>query len=98
MVRIVINGRFLAQVQTGVQRYARETLLALDNLLTLRPDVAQQLRCELAVPAGARIPPLQNISIKVLPFLQGHVWEQVSLGWFARDAFLVNFSYSGPVF
>jgi glycosyltransferase involved in cell wall biosynthesis len=98
MVRVVINGRFLVQVQTGVQRYARETLLALDQLLTQRSDLAQQLRCELAVPAGAVAPPLQNISVHVLPFLRGHVWEQVSLAWFARDAFLLNFSYSGPVF
>jgi glycosyltransferase involved in cell wall biosynthesis len=96
MTRVVINGRFLAQIQTGVQRYAGETLLALDQLLSQRPDVAQQLRCELAVPAGARVPPLQNIRVYTLPLLSGHLWEQTSLAWFARDAFLVNFSYSGP--
>ncbi|HUL66984.1 MAG TPA: glycosyltransferase family 1 protein [Burkholderiaceae bacterium] len=98
MVRVVINGRFLVQVQTGVQRYAGETLQALDRLLSLRRDLAQQLRCELAVPRGARVPRLQNITVRTLPFLRGHAWEQVSLAWFARDAFLVNFSYSGPVF
>jgi len=98
MVRVVINGRFLAQVQTGVQRYGRQTLLALDALLTQRPDVAQTLRCELAVPRNADVPPLQNIEVCVLPLLRGHAWEQISLAWFARGAFLLNFSYSGPVF
>jgi glycosyltransferase involved in cell wall biosynthesis len=96
MTRVVINGRFLAQIQTGVQRYARETLHALDELLTQRPELAQQLRFELAVPAGTKVPPLQNIGVRTLPFLRGHLWEQTSLAWFARDAFLVNFSYSGP--
>jgi glycosyltransferase involved in cell wall biosynthesis len=98
MVRIVINGRFLAQVQTGVQRYGRQTLLAFDELLTHRADLTQALHCELAVPPGADVPPLQNIKVHVLPLLRGHLWEQIALGWFARDAFLVNFSYSGPAF
>jgi glycosyltransferase involved in cell wall biosynthesis len=97
MVRVVINGRFLAQVQTGVQRYAGETLLAFDRLLSQRHELAQQLHFELAVPAGAKVPPLHHIRVHALPFLRGHAWEQVSLAWFARNAFLVNFSYSGPV-
>ena len=98
MIRVVINGRFLAQVQTGVQRYARETLLALDALLAQRADLTQQLRCELAVPADAQaVPVLQKISVHTLPFLRGHAWEQTSLAWFARDAFLVNFGHSGPL-
>ncbi|NCY03909.1 MAG: hypothetical protein EBX36_13625, partial [Planctomycetia bacterium] len=29
---VVVNGRFLAQPTTGVQRFARETLLALDAM------------------------------------------------------------------
>ena len=35
---IVINGRFLSQRVTGVQRYARETIHALDELLAERAD------------------------------------------------------------
>lgn len=97
MTRVVINGRFLAQRQTGVQRYAAETLHALDELLTLRPEIGQQVTFELAVPAGAAAPPLQHIPAITLPGLQGHLWEQFTLAWFARDAFLVNFSYSGPI-
>jgi glycosyltransferase involved in cell wall biosynthesis len=41
---------------------------------------------------------LHAIGVQVLPFLRGHAWEQTSLAWFARDTFLVNFSYSGPAF
>src|SRR5690606_1129300 len=91
------NGRFLTQIQTGVQRYARETLLAFDRLLDHRTDLAERIQCELAVPAGAERLPLRNIPVTVLPRFQGHIWEQLSLAWHARGAFLVNFSYSGPL-
>ena len=33
MKKIIINGRFLTQKITGVQRYAREIVLELDNLI-----------------------------------------------------------------
>lgn len=96
--RIVFNGRFLAQVQTGVQRYARETLLAFDALLARRPDLRARLDCALALPADAAAPPLRHIAALPAGPLRGHAWEQLTLPWLARDAFLVNFNYSGPVF
>ncbi len=94
MTRVILNGRFLAQPHTGVQRYARETVLALDALL------AQQgagLELVLAVPGNAHDLPLRHIQVRKLPWLSGHAWEQVTLPLFARDDLLVNFSYSGPV-
>lgn len=97
-MRVVFNGRFLTQVRTGVQRYALETLLAFDRLLAQRDDLAARLSCELAVPPGSEPIELRHIPVRVLPGLPGHLWEQTSLAWFARDAFLVNFSYSGPLF
>lgn len=96
-MRVVFNGRFLTQMRTGVQRYAYETLLAFDRLIAHRDDLAGRFTCELAVPAGAEPMPLRNVAIRELPGLPGHAWEQTSLAWFARDAFLVNFSYSGPL-
>ncbi len=96
-LRIVFNGRFLTQVQTGVQRYARETLMAFDALLVRRADLRSRVHAQLAVPAGAPPLPLQQIETKTLAHLSGHLWEQMSLAWFARDAFLVNFNYSGPI-
>jgi len=95
--RVVFNGRFLAQMQTGVQRYARETLLAFDALLADRAELRESLRCELALPPGTSAPPLRHIEPHKLPVLRGHAWEQLTLPLFARGAFLVNFSYSGPI-
>jgi glycosyltransferase involved in cell wall biosynthesis len=92
--RVVINGRFLAQQNTGVQRYARETLLALDALL---PDLQPPIDFVLCVPRGASELPLRHIRLKRLPWLSGHAWEQVTLALFARRDLLLNLSYSGPV-
>lgn len=97
MMRVVFNGRFLAQPLTGVQRYARETLLALDRQLLRQPMGDVPLVLQLAVPAGAAPLPLQAIETRVLPRLRGHLWEQTTLAWFARDALLVNFGGSGPL-
>jgi glycosyltransferase involved in cell wall biosynthesis len=91
---VILNGRFLAQSQTGVQRYARETVLALDSLL---PQQGAGLELVLAVPPDAAELPLRDIQVRSLPWLTGHAWEQVTLPLFARDDLLVNFSYSGPV-
>lgn len=96
--RVVVNGRFLAQPQTGVQRYARETLLALDRLLaSRRAGLPDGTLVQLAVPRGTAVPALSAIQTVVLPRWRGHLWEQLSLAWFARGAVLVGFSYSGPV-
>ena len=95
--RVVFNGRFLAQVATGVQRYAAETLRALDALLAARPDLHNSLRFELAVPAGAQPLALGRIQTVVVPGGAGHLWEQWSLLRHARQAYLVNFNYSGPL-
>jgi len=95
VTRVVFNGRFLTQRGTGVQRYARESLLALDALL---PSLAEAgIEFVLAAPTDAVCPALRNISIAKLPGLRGHLWEQVLLPLFTRGDLLVNFNYSGPV-
>ena len=102
--RVVLNGRFLTQVQTGVQRYAAETLRALDTLLA--DDAARLhggLDFVLAVPAAAPLKlelhalNLRHIRVVAVPGGRGHLWEQLALLRFARGAYLVNFNYSGPL-
>jgi len=95
MTRVVLNGRFLAQKGTGVQRYARETLLALDSLLA--SPGSDRITLELCVPAGAAAISLRHIKVTVLPWLKGHAWEQITLAWHAGRDLLVGFNYSGPV-
>jgi glycosyltransferase involved in cell wall biosynthesis len=95
--RVVFNGRFLAQVHTGVQRYAAETLLALDALLSARPALLAQFQFELAVPDDARPLALSAIRHVHLPGSASHLWEQWPLLRHSHGAFLVNFNYSGPL-
>ena len=52
--QIFINGRFLGQRVTGVQRYAGETLHALDELLAAQDD--SDLRWTVLVPRGTPQP------------------------------------------
>jgi glycosyltransferase involved in cell wall biosynthesis len=99
MRRIVVNGRFLAQPRTGVQRYGVETLRALDGLLTRHPALLNGITWQLAVPHDAQdIPLIDNFEIQTPQFLTGHLWEQVALAAFARGAYLINASYSAPLF
>lgn len=93
--QIFINGRFLAQRVTGVQRYARETLFALDRLLAdgEGPDAAVTL----LVPRGTQPPKLNHIAVEQKGALSGHLWEQLELPWYARAGALLNFGFTGPV-
>ncbi len=97
--RVVFNGRFLTQVQTGVQRYAAETLRALDGLLAADAGLRERYDFVLAVPAGvaAQPLPLRHIRVASVAGRGGHGWEQGPLWWFSRGAYLVNFNYSGPL-
>ncbi len=81
-----INGRFLAQPVTGVQRYGRELLLAIDDLLAERNS---SLEVELVVPPGleaSRSLKLRCIQIRAglyplsARFGRGWGWEQFGLG------------------
>lgn len=98
MIDIVVNGRFLCQAMTGVQRYALHTLLALDDLLGREAALRERLHITLAAPAGTTTPTLAHIDVCCEGGSTGHLWEQLVLPRLARGAYLVNFNYSGPLF
>jgi glycosyltransferase involved in cell wall biosynthesis len=92
-----INGRFLTQPVTGVQRYAQEMVLTLDALLASRPNLAADLNVELLVPGdGARPLNLQAIETKRIGNLGGHTWEQFLLPAYVRGG-LISFCNTGPL-
>lgn len=92
---IVINGRFLTQGVTGVQRYARELLRAFDDLLDHRSDIAVRLLTP-PIPA-ADLPPLRNIRHVAVGSRQGHLWEQLDLPRHVGDATLFCPGNTAPV-
>lgn len=94
MTELFINGRFLTQPITGVQRFAREIIGALDKALTQQENAPT---VTLLVPQGADTLDLKHIKTKVIGTRQGHAWEQWDLYRAARGGKLLSLCNSGPV-
>ncbi|TXM67319.1 glycosyltransferase family 4 protein [Methylobacterium sp. WL69] len=87
-----INGRFLTQPLTGVQRYAREVLGALDRNLA-----ATRRRSTLvAPPKPCAMPRLDAIDVRITQAPSGHLWEQAVLPMNWRGP-LLNLCNTAPV-
>jgi glycosyltransferase involved in cell wall biosynthesis len=96
MTTVFINGRFLTQRVTGVQRYARETLAALDTLLAT-DSVSPPFELVVLAPRGTASPPLQRIGFECVGPLTGHAWEQLTLARASRAGLLLSFGPTGPL-
>jgi glycosyltransferase involved in cell wall biosynthesis len=100
-MKLYINGRFLTQPVTGVQRFAIELVRRWDMLL--KAEAAARgggtLECILLAPQGKiRQLSLRHIEIRqVGGNLRGHRWEQLALPWYARDGWLINLCNTGPL-
>ena len=93
--RFAINGRFLTQRMTGVQRYAHEIVTALDELLSQGSNPAIAMR--LVVPSGAETKPsLSKIEVCRTRFGSGHAWDQAVLPLYA-EAGVLSLGNFGPV-
>jgi hypothetical protein len=84
---VYINGRFLTQNFSGVQRFATEVTLALQSL---RPDDARLL-----VPPGELAAPIAGGI--VTGRLSGQGWEQLDLPRRASDGLLLNLGNTAPL-
>jgi len=81
-IRVSINGRFLTQPMTGVQRYAHEIVNGIDGLLAHRSDIQVRL---LTPPLSCPPPRLEHIRHVSVGRLKGHAWEQLELPQFVQD-------------
>lgn len=95
--RFIINGRFLTQPTTGVQRFAIQVTTAIDALIDSGEYAALEGRIEVLAPPGAREFPLRHIPVRRTGLGGGYFWEQVELPLHARGRFLLNFCGLGPV-
>lgn len=87
-----INGRFLAQTMTGVQRYAYNIVAAMDAQITAYRGAAG-----IAIPDGAAAVALKNIEVvETSSLVSGHLWEQMVLPAKARGM-LLNLCNLAPV-
>lgn len=95
-MKYYINGRFLTQRITGVQRYAREMTLALDQLLQER--TSDQNEYTILAPKNViDTLPCKRIQFKICGYLTGHLWEQIELPYYAKDGYLLNFCNCAPL-
>ncbi len=93
-MEFVINGRFLTQQITGVQRYARELVQAFDEFLDHDPNVKITVLCPRL---STLAPAWRNIKLRQVGRLQGHIWEQIELPLYARGKTLFCPANTAPL-
>jgi len=96
VARIAINGRFLSQRFSGVQRFAAEVIKAIDRLLE-GEFAALRGRVELLAPRTAREFPLANIPLRRVGRFGGYVWEQIEYPFYGAGRLLLNLCMLGPI-
>lgn len=97
MTPIYINGRFLSQATTGVQRYAIEIVKALDTLV-FNDGSHKRRRVVLLTPPGTPAPGwLRLIASRSVGLLRGQVWEQLELPQYTRDGVCLNLCNTAPL-
>jgi glycosyltransferase involved in cell wall biosynthesis len=95
--RWAINGRFLTQRLTGVQRYAFEIATAMDQLISEPGGVAERLEMQLIVPPKAKTRmALSSIETRGTRYGSGHIWDQFVLPFYAK-AGVLSLGNFGPV-
>lgn len=94
-MKVYINGRFLTQPMSGVQRFAREILGALDDVLSASPTRSPAI--EVLVPHAVDPPNWQALRLRVVRGGAGHLWEQTTLAFAARHGVLVSLGNAGPL-
>jgi len=95
-----INGRFLSQALTGVQRYAAEMVKAIDRALASGrfPARLHDSQWQLLVPPDTHeLPSLKKITIRTIGRLGGHAWDQFDLARATSGGRLISLANSGPV-
>ena len=90
-VALFINGRFLSQTLSGVQRFAMEVTASLSR-------VAE----EEGLPAPVVLAPRgaagwNAVTVRQVGRLQGQAWEQIELPWHARRGVLINLGNTAPI-
>ena len=92
-MKIIVNGRFLTQKLTGVQRVALEILKELDK-------ISGNAEIFLAAPQGAIFPEFKNIKRLYVGKKQGVIWEQTDFCRYVKKekAVSLNLCNSAPLF
>lgn len=95
---IYINGRFVSQPRSGIQRFAAEVVKQLDVLIGEAAADGRPMEVTLLLQPGTEETlPLRHIAIETVGRRHGHLWEQIDLARHARGGLLLNLNATGPV-
>jgi glycosyltransferase involved in cell wall biosynthesis len=97
IVDLVINGRFLSQRMTGVQRVAREFVSALDRMLANGKFPSLRVRLVAQNDADTTGLDTKHIEIERLGKNRGHVWEQITLPKHLGNSVLLCLGNTAPI-
>ena len=93
MAKIIINGRFLFHIVTGVERYAHEIIKELDKIVEPGNVI-------MAVPAEVKsIPQYRNIKVISVGKLHNRAWEHISFPRYVKknNAISLNLCNVAPI-
>jgi glycosyltransferase involved in cell wall biosynthesis len=95
-----VNAKFLTQTLTGVQRYAVEMMEALDGLIDRGATDKNALSLRLVGPKGVQSHglDLKHIPVTRVGRLQGELWSQLELPYYARGRLLWSPGNTGPIY
>jgi glycosyltransferase involved in cell wall biosynthesis len=89
--KIYVNGRFLQQPITGIQRYGRELLRVWDELIESGEIDSEQVTIEVLVPrAKVDAPKLHHIKVRQVGRFKGQLWTQLDLPTQSRNGLLFS--------
>lgn len=97
-MEIIINGRFLTQKITGVQRYAQQLVKEIDGLYEKGEIAKNRFQFKILAPKNIiHHLELKHIPIKKIGFLKGHFWEQLVLPFYLKNRTLLCLGNTAPL-
>jgi glycosyltransferase involved in cell wall biosynthesis len=96
---VYVNGRFLSQPVTGVQRFAAEIVRAIDDLMASGgwPETTLLTPPHLHAADEPEATPRLRLQTRPVGRRQGQLWEQIDLPQAARGGTLINLGNTAPL-
>lgn len=96
--KIVINGKFLSGIPTGVHRVAEELICHAKAIIDADPKIAQKLEISLWIPRDAVVNADRlGIPYRIVGPFTGNLWEQLTLPLHARGRTVLSLCNVGPM-
>ncbi|MEO0097313.1 MAG: glycosyltransferase family 1 protein [candidate division WOR-3 bacterium] len=97
-MEIIINGRFLTQKITGVQKYAYQLVKEIDSLIEKGEIDKKKFQFKIFAPRNIiHKLELKYIPIKKVGFLKGHFWEQLEFPIYLRNKVFICLGNTAPL-